>query len=125
MAQPRAMRSRTLGSIFAGAAVHPVAMDSAGLIRRDAAFGIDFTHIVEQRQRFVGDARAGIVEPFDRQGERGSDRVVQPVERQPLGDAETQAGERNRLKRQNIFAGHHGVGGGAVGRRSCRSGPRN
>ena len=63
----------------------------------------------------MGDAHAGIVEPFDRQGERGGDRVVQPVERQSLGDAEAQAGERNRLERQNIFAGHHGIGRGAVG----------
>ena len=63
----------------------------------------------------MGDARAGLIEPFDRQGEGGGDRVVQPVERQPLGDAEAQAGERDRLERQNLFARHHGVGRGAIG----------
>ena len=63
----------------------------------------------------MGNAHAGIVEPFDRQGECSGDRVVQPVERQSLGDAEAQAGERNWLERQNIFAGHYGVGRGAIG----------
>jgi len=63
----------------------------------------------------VGDAGAGIVEPLDRQRERRGDGVVQTVERQPFGDAEMQAAERDRLERQNILAGHDRVGRSAGG----------
>ena len=71
------------------------------------------------------DAHAGAVEPLDRRVERRGDGIVQPVERQALGDAETQAGERRRLERRKFLAGHHGVGLGAIGDAAARSARRN
>ena len=50
-----------------------------------------------------------------RRGEGRGDGLVEPVERQPLGDAEAQAGERDRLERRKLLAGHDGVGLGAIG----------
>ena len=41
-----------VGIDVGGAPVHPIAMDRAGLGRRDAALGVDRAHVVEQRQMF-------------------------------------------------------------------------
>ena len=50
------------------------------------------------RQRLARDAHAGAIEPLDGRVERRGDRIIQPVERQALGDAEAQAGQRRWLE---------------------------
>ena len=45
----------------------------------------------------------------------GGDNVVQPVERQALDHAQTQAGKRGRIERHELLAGHDRVGFGAIG----------
>ncbi len=46
-----------------------------------------------------------------------ADGVVEPIERQPFGDAEAQPGERGSFERHEgkLLAGHHRVGLGAIG----------
>ena len=60
------------------------------------------------------DAHAGGIEPRHCRGEGCSDGRVQPVERQPFGNAEAQSGKRDRLGRGEFFTGHHRVGFGAI-----------
>ena len=72
-------------------------------------------HVVDQRQLFVRQPRAGFLQPVERRGKAFAHGVVEIFQRQALRDAEPQAGERRRLERARRLARHHRVGIGAIG----------
>ena len=90
-------------------------MDGASFGLHDAAIGVHAGHVVEQRYLLPDDAHAGGIEPLQRRIERRRNDFIQPVERQSLGKAETQTGERGRLERHKLLTRHDGIGFGAIG----------
>ena len=90
-------------------------MDGEGFRRRDAASAVDAHHTVEQRELFVGQPRTGFFQPSIAFGKALADRVVEVFERHALRDADPQIGERRRLERAEVVAGHHRVGFGTIG----------
>ena len=90
-------------------------MHRAGLGRQHAAPFIERHPIVEQRQLFMAEAAAGAFETSERSLECGSDYFIEPVEQEPFGQAEAQAGQRDRLRSRELFPGHDRVRFGAIG----------